>query len=93
MVLERSHANLSSVRFQQTLCCSDVGLSKLIVEPSKDSASDKSIYGSVESSDDDFCDAASSMVAGVDRRHYLEELTVPPPNQGKRPAETVWTGV
>jgi hypothetical protein len=33
------------------------------------------------------------MVAGVDRRHYLEELTVPPPNQGKRPAETVWTGV
>jgi len=74
VALERSHANLSSVRFQHAPCCSDARFGKLIVKPSKDSAANETVYDSVERPNDDFCNAASCMVAGIDRRHCLEEL-------------------
>src|SRR5208283_5654966 len=69
-------------RFQQARCCSDAGLGTLIVKPSKGSASNEAVYDSVERPDDHLYNAARCMIAGVHRRHCLEELlTVVAPDQ------------
>jgi hypothetical protein len=54
LALEHSLGNLSSVRFQQAPCCSDAKFGKLIVKPSKDSATNETVYDSVERPNDDF---------------------------------------